>query len=193
MRNQSSGRLDHAIDRALRGMMEIDPPPRLRYRVAHRIDRRRARPAFVAAFAAAAVLIAIAGSWMALGVSRANRQVEPRVAVASQAQPEARPAAPAAAAPSATTPVNEVLAPRPASGRHGRSLPRPTVIFGGARDTVSAASVATAPPTPDAGEAAPGRLPEEAPLPVVAPITIAPITISPIVIPPLRIPPIGGR
>ncbi len=175
-------------------MMEVDPPPGLRYRVAHRIDRRRARPALVAAFAAAAVLIAIAGSWMALGVSRANRQVVPRVAAAPQAQPEARPAAPAAAAArSATAPVAEVLPPRPDSGPRGRSLPRPTVIFGGARDSVRAASVTTAPPTPDAGEAAPGRLPEEAPLPVVAPITIAPITISPIVIPPLRIPPIGGR
>jgi len=195
MRNHQPERLDHAIDRAVRGMMEIDPPPGLRHRVSYRLNRERARPLLVAAFAAVALMVVFVASWMALRESGPGRPAEPSIALATHSQPATSQSQPATSTAPATTsaptpstlaaPGERIVVTRP------RGIPRPSAIFTGARDRVTAASV-TPPPVEPANDAADVATPEVV-SPAVSPIRIAPIRIAPIVITPLRITPITDR
>jgi hypothetical protein len=65
MPNETRGRFDTEIDRAVRGMMNVDPSPGMRHRVGARLDtaapaRRWHASWAVPAFAAAVVLLAVA-------------------------------------------------------------------------------------------------------------------------------------
>src|SRR5262245_65813028 len=77
MSNQTSvndARLDRAIDRAVREMMQVDPAPGLRRRVLSRINaptERRAVPALRYTFAAAALAVLV------LSISLMPGHVEP--------------------------------------------------------------------------------------------------------------------
>jgi hypothetical protein len=195
MRNHQPGRLDHAIDRAVRGMMEIDPPTGLRHRVSYRLSRERAKPLLVAAFAAVALMVLFVASWMALRQSGPGRPAEPAIALATHSQPATSQSQPATSTAPATVsaptpstlvaPREHIIVTRP------RRIPRPSAIFTGPRDRVTAASL-TPPPVEPANDTSDAAT-REVVSPAVSPIRIAPITIAPIVIAPLRIPPITDR
>lgn len=173
-------------------MMQVDPPTGLRYRVARRLHRGRAQRSFVAAFTAAAVVIAIVGSWMVLRGRYSAPTVAPHHALAPQAQPQI----PAGASPTSaavTTAATQAAAnDTPPVATRPRGIPRPTVVFTGAPDRVSAASVPAAAPPPSAVDLPPADAAQGV-MPGLPPITIAPITVPPIVITPLRVSPITDR
>lgn len=140
MPNEERGRLDSAIDRAVRGMMQVDPPPGLRHRVADRIETSRRRtwvvPAFATALAAAVVLI------LAVVLLRT-----PQVAPAPEPQlVSAPPAAPSEPPPqlSATTPRPDpepVASAAPPPQQTQTTRPSGESIFGEKTGRVSAANV----------------------------------------------------
>jgi hypothetical protein len=191
MPNDTRGRLDSAIDRAVRGMMQVDPAPGLRVRVAGRLERAPSRSAVRWSFASAAALVVVVLACIALfRALRFDTRTEPAVRPASrittvQPRRDVAPPAPLAAAPSAATPRG-----RAAAGEPVRALPRPSVIFSGSRDRVRAASVSSE--TISATRDAPMT-----PLPEVfapiSPIVIVPISITPIVVQPLTVPPLSDR
>src|SRR5215212_7388232 len=77
--------LDRAIDRAVRDMMQVDPPPGLRRRVLSRLEAPSARRTFVLApysWAAAVLLIVVVGMIVAR-----DRTIEPADGRAATSQP----------------------------------------------------------------------------------------------------------
>jgi len=188
MNNDSSwagrhdSRLDRAIDRAVREMVQVDPPPGLRRRVLSRLDadtRPAARLTVRYAWAAAAFVMVLAA--VMITRERPDAPVT-AVPVASQAAvvpaPGVRPVAPR---PPATAPR---ATPRRAT-REAIPMPRVSNVFGPRSRGVTAASDSGAeairtPPASSAPEQ-PGAVP---PL-VIPPLTAAPIETPAIVIPPL--------
>jgi hypothetical protein len=183
--------LDRAIDRAVRDMMHLDPPPGLRRRVASRLARTSTRPSGVfpwyAMAAAALVLLALVA-----GVLRRDA-------------PKAPPAAPRAVVQTAPLdrPYTEPLTARPstparptpsraAGSRSARIvMPRIKNVFGPRNEGITAATLETtdAPPAQTAGSAV-----GDAGLPGPAePITIPLIVIPPLAVEPLHIEPLPIR
>jgi hypothetical protein len=190
MPNDTRGRLDHAIDRAVRGMMHVDPAPGLRVRVVDRLEKRPARRALPLAFASAAALIVIVIVSVALFREvRPEKTIEtgPMPAPVSQttsvASPAVSPSPQSQSRMPSSVPVPDAAAPV----RRPRALPRPSVVFDGPRDRVSAANVR--PATTEVVEAP--QMPET--FVPIGPIVIAPISIAPIVIPPLIVAPLSDR
>jgi hypothetical protein len=172
-------------------MMQVDPAPGLRVRVVDRLQKRPARLASPLAFASAAALIVIVLASIALlrEVRRENTiQSAATPPAVSEATTVASPAVSPSPQPQRTTPS---AVPAPDRGRsvEPRALPRPSVIFDGARDRVSAANVR--PETTAAADAPSLPMPDT--FVPFAPIVIAPISIAPIVIPPLTVPPLSDR
>jgi hypothetical protein len=181
MPNEARGPLDAAIDRAIRGLMQIDPAPGLRHRVADRLEARVRRTWAVPAFAAAAAILVAIVALSVLRNPEIEQAVEPRVAIAP-------PAAPSMPTPQAERAEKaEVSASVPAPPRSTSVRPRASrSIFGERTGRVSAASLEGAeggttiePPEP------PANPPLARTLPPLEPITIAPITVAPIRIQPL--------
>jgi hypothetical protein len=192
--------IDEAIDRAVRKMMQVDPPAGLRRRVMARIEsppstrwfmgsHRTGAPRrsfFVPGYAVAAAVLAI----VILGVVAArNRHVAPSpvnapattVAETSPAGDSRIAPAPQPDAPPPLRPQRTV-APRRA-GFHREAIPMPPVadIFG----TRTAAVAATADPTADAVWTAPAAPDVDNRIETPAPLVVPPIAMPPIVIPPL--------
>ena len=192
MPNDTRGRLDQAIDRAVRGMMQVDPAPGLRIRVMDRLDTRPLRRALPLALASAAALIVIVVASIALfRAVRPEKTIESAVTPAPVSQTTAvtsRGITPTPRAPSTTPPA--VRAPDSTIPvERLRVLPRPSVIFDEPRDRISAANVPLR--RTEAIDAPAAPMPETF-VPIV-PIVIAPISITPIVIPPLTVSPLSDR
>jgi hypothetical protein len=183
--------LDAAIDRAVRQMVQIDPPSGLRRRVLARLTvpaaPNPARLRYVAAFATLGMLVLAVGLLVrdnAPAVSPGVRPVELREAEKQQTDgtktPELsyqRPAVPdaAARAPRPTPPARARRAP------HAEVIPMPEItnVFGPPANTVTGASVS-------ARESSSLGAPAET---VPAnPIEIELLTIAPLEIEPIRVP-----
>lgn len=206
MLEERRGRLDHAIDRAVREMVQLDPAPGLRQRVAHRlaaVERSTTWPATFAfgrrsavlATAAAVALVFAALLWLGEPTPRPEADVA-----------QSRPASPAAARP-ATPPVRgsapaaEPLPVAPAPRVAGPTVPRiPPArdgIFGDRNGRVRAANV----PADRGDDVADADLLIEPALPLVdggiqplQPITIEPIRLAPLTIRPVTLnAPSGGK
>ena len=172
----NDARLDRAIDRAVREMMQVDPAPGLRRRVLSRINmpvERRALPVMRYAFAAAALVVAV------LSITLIPDHVEP------PAPPKAPSPIVATAVPPIdldavlSTPTLTASVSIPAESvrisKEPIRMPRITNVFGAQPPGVSAATVRE-----------PGMLriaPE-----TLAPLTIVPLSARPIVIEPLVLP-----
>jgi hypothetical protein len=185
--------LDRAIDRAVRKLMHVDPPPGLRRRVLSRLEPRAAeRRVFVPRYAwgAAALVILI----VAVMFTRDHRP-EP-VAVVPQPSVVAGGPAPPREGPATSRQAPLMVERAPTSRSSSRPMTRETIpmprianVFGTRTAVVSAAA--------DSGVEAvwPGA---ENPSDSIAPLVITPLIPAPIetpaiVIPPLVIaPPKGG-
>lgn len=183
MSNQTSlndVRLDRAIDRAVRELMQVDPEPGMRRRVLSRINAPVERPALPwmrYAFVPAALMIVV------LSISLLPGQVEP------PAPPKAPPLVFAGGAPPIVLPdLESVVVQAVGSGENAtptyEAIPMPPVtdVFGAQRSGVSAATVR---------EPATIRVAPE----TLTPLTIVPLSARPIVIEPLVVDALqkGGR
>lgn len=178
------GPLDGAIDDAVREMMQLDPRPGLRHRVAGAIG---ARPPHEGGFrvglawAAALAVVGLASVLLLRSPEPAAPVTPPQVAAAP---PAAVPALPAAGPQAIEAPPP---APRAAVGQRE---PAPESIFGPRADRVAAASVrdATGVPEPADSRASAAPALPRVPAPGLAPL--APIRVSPIELSPLAIEPL---
>ena len=177
------GSLDGAIDEAVREIMQVDPRPGLRTRVARSINAPRQRGrGFRFGFAAVAVAMVVLASILILRRPDSAAPVPaPQVAETTPAAPVAPITGPQAVekAVTASTPPPAATPPR------RRTAPTPESIFGPRRDRVAATSVPTLPATSrfadpwlefTAGAAARVAL---------TPITLVPIQIVPFAIQPV--------
>jgi hypothetical protein len=173
MSNQTSlndVRLDRAIDRAVRELMQIDPAPGMRRRVLSRINapvERHAIPAVRYAFAAAALVVLV------VSISLIPGQVEPPTPPTAPSMIVSAGAPPIdleAVLATATVTVPPVSIP--GISKEPIPMPRTTNVFGPRRDGVSATTVRD----PAVIRVAPETL---------APLTIVPLSARPIVIEPL--------
>jgi hypothetical protein len=169
-------RLDRAIDRAVRELMQIDPAPGMRRRVLSRINapvERHVFPAVRYAFAAAALVV------LAVSISLIPGQVEPPT-------PPKAPSLIVSAGPppidldavlsTSTVTVPPLSIPTKSTGISKEPIPMPRItnVFGPRRDGVSATAVREPVIRVD---------PE-----TLVPLTIVPLSARPIVIDP-RLPP----
>ena len=164
-------RLDRAIDRAVREMMQVDPAPGLHRRVLSRITESSAsrRHLRLPGYAFAAVAVAL----FVLSITRLQERIEPPTP----------PKAPAIAAtgippvelptfrPIAVPPLPHSAAVEPKITREAIRMPRVTNVFGNQSREVSAATI-------DAGRRDI----------VVTPLAIVPLSARPIVLEPLVLP-----
>ena len=175
MPDEHGRRLDNAIDRAVRGMMQIDPVPGLRQRVADRLRAPARRGSWLMPAMATAALLALVVATIWLRSSEMQPILTPRVAEG----PAPAPVSPGDA-PRADTAARE---PRPSPDVARTAAPSET-IFGPRRDRVTAASLTAHSREGDSvGTLDPYPIADEWPsLPPIAiePIVIRPITISPI-------------
>ena len=187
MPNEVRGRLEDAIDRAVRGIMQVDPRPGLRHRVADRLTAPARRAWLVPAYAAA-VLAAVIASIVMLRLPEPASSTAPQIVAAP---PAAAPHQAAAATPQpGEQPIDmpPVAASTPGTPKVRQPTPTaPSVgdasIFGPPSQRVTAASLR---PEPLPAPAAPV---DAAPMPdtlaPIAPIVIEPIVITPITVTPL--------
>jgi hypothetical protein len=179
-------RIDRAIDRAVRDMMQIDPQPGLRRRVLARLHDSKERQHHVRPWAQLGfgivatmlVLMAVPGLWY-----RGSQPAAPR------------PPAMAIGAPAPAIDVESVIQHATVRGesvsipgqvtREAIRMPRVTNVFGNRRSDVSAASTDN-PSRANARRLAPESLP---------PLTIVPLSARPIVLAPrvLPAPSRGGK
>ena len=140
MPNETRGRFDVEIDRAVRGMMNVDPAPGMRHRVGARLDReapgeRRHAAWAIPAFAAAVVLLALVTAVALLRPPIADAPAAPQLATGPAPVTEPLPddLGVRTAAPS-LEPERAREAPEPRSGASES-------IFGAPTGMVSAASL----------------------------------------------------
>lgn len=167
-------RIDRAIDRAVREMMQVDPPPGLRRRVLARLnDPKEHRSYFLVRYAFAAMALVVVMMSLTLLTDRVTPPTPPKAPMV------ALPAPAPAIEPTIETNVQAeaVRTPSAAFTRERIRIPRVTNVFGTRPGEVSAATI-------DAGK----------PKIVLQPLTIVPLSARPIVIAPLVIPsPPKGR
>jgi hypothetical protein len=174
--NETPGRLDRAIDRAVGELMQVDPRPGLRHRVAGRLDAPVRRTSWIVQAATAAALVAVmVVSWMLLRGPAAPPAAPSQTAVSPALAPATPPAQTHAPTPTPVTTEPARTARRPQA--------RGEADFGPRRGRVAAANVDTAKPRGAAYAASP-LSPGVAVAPI-APIMILPIEVQPIVIAPL--------
>lgn len=193
MPNEIRGRLDNAIDRAVRGMMQVDPLPGLRHRVADRLEAPARRSWAIPAFATAAAMVVLIVAFALLRDPAAQPPGVPRITTISPVAPVLPP--PSAEVQTAAEPQGVV----PVTATPERLRPRTSgSIFGSRTGRVSAANLtgepvpgnigtpvveaAVEPPPPPPGALAP-----------LAPITIVPIAVTPIQIQPLTLNPVRDQ
>jgi hypothetical protein len=177
-RSLNDARLDRAIDRAVRELMQVDPVPGLRRRVLSRLNapvERRAFPAMRYAFAATAALVVTVMSFTQIRshVERPPAPKAPSLIVASGPPP-----IDLEAVLSRADVNGRSVSPPTDSARISKEpipMPRITNVFSGQRSGVSAATVRE----PGVDGIALGAL---------APLTIVPLSARPIVIEPLLLP-----
>lgn len=182
--------LDRAIDRAVREMMHVDPPPGLRRRVLFRLEPSvTRRPLFLPRHVFAAVAVALAlllGAAMFMrnqGGSPVGNETAP--SIASGTPPRVQPG-PAPEPQPARDPKDTARGSSTPITRERIQMPRVTNVFGTGTSRVSA----TADPGSDAvwtGDA--GRPKDDASNPV-APLVIAPLMPAAIETPAIEIPPL---
>lgn len=183
MPEQNGGRLDRAIDRAVRDMVQVDPRPGLSDRVEERLLLPGSvfhRGLLVPALAAAAAIVVLLG---AAGLLRSPAPATAPPAAIAQA-PAISPAPEAGAPPDVSAPEPALPAPRVAP----RGARAPRNIFGSRSDRISAANVDIAPAVADT-EAVPV---DDAPfadggMPPLSPIAITPIRLTPIAVSPVTV------
>jgi hypothetical protein len=184
--------IDRAIDRAVRKMMQVDPPPGLRRRVMARIEQPQRRSFFVPAFAVAAAGVAV----LVLGVIATLNDRADRVPAAAPttAAVEKAPAVENRIVEAVPDPVPVPRAQRVRSQRRTgfRREPIPMAPVADIFGTPANSVVATSDPAADAVWTAPAvpSLDEiiAAPLPlIVRPVGVPPIETLPIVIAPLGV------
>ena len=207
MPEERRGRLDHAIDSAVRDMVQVDPRPGLRYRVANRLAEVEAgasrpvadafaRRSTLLATAAAVVLVLAAFVWLREPSARPEAELVDSTPAASPVA--SVPAAPAASGPApGPEPAPMAPAPRVVSPTAPRIPPAREGIFGERTGRIRAANVSAgrSPAVADAD------LPVEPALPLVdggiqplEPITIEPIRVAPLTIRPVTLSaPSGGK
>ena len=185
---RQSGRLDEAIDRAVRRIVQIDPPAGLRFRVFARLERPpSSSPLFLRLAYAGAALALMAAVTL---VMRDTASTPPRTAETPAVE-----RTPLAAADRATPSTPPAIPPRLQTGERPRvaRTPAPRLGVPPADRRISAASLPDdrdfAPVTP-AGVVAeapsiPGSAAALPPIPAPAPIEIAPLVIQPLRIEPL--------
>lgn len=183
------GPLDGAIDDAVREMMQVDPRPGLRHRVAGAIDAgSRQSGGFRASLALAAALTLVVIGW--LGVSRSPESAQPLAVPQTVAVPPA-PASLPQTGPHAVDPP-----PPAAVSSSRRANPAPESIFGARSPRVSAASVPMAAvPAVAGGDAMDLALSSPIPggLPLIPPIVLAPIHVAPLALEPLTVSALSHR
>jgi hypothetical protein len=162
-------RIDRAIDRAVREMMQVDPPPGLRRRVLARLNDANERRSYLLPRYAVAVMALVV---LLASITLMRDRVEPPTP--PKAPVMAIPAPAPTIAPVVPTELAAGPAARPAAEitRERIRMPRVTDVFGNRRNDVSAATIHL------------GR--REI---VVPPLTIVPLSARPIVIEPLILPP----
>jgi hypothetical protein len=184
----SDSRIDRAIDRAVRDMMQVDPRPGFRRRVLERLDPEPVRSSMffrIALVTGAAALLILAV--MVVVPNRSPLPAEISSAAIPQVQTGQYTAAPAreptietvSALPKRPGPLER--RPTPRSGRPA-AMPRVTNVFGGRNSAVAAASVAADTVWPAPGPETPGTQ-NEGLSPLVIPSVQPP---APIVIPPIN-------
>lgn len=183
------GSLDGAIDDAVREMMQVDPRPGLRQRVAGSIGARpqqRAGLRLGFAWAASLAVVAIVSVLLFRSPEPSQPVHPPQVAVAPPAVPASPQAGPQAVEALRTAP------PRVTQRRD----PAPESIFGPRANRVAAASVAPsvpATPAPADADALVDLPPLPWALPRITPIGVAPIHVTPIAITPLSVSALSHR
>ena len=207
--------IDQAIDRAVRKMMQVDPPAGLRRRVMARIEAGPSTRGFMGSvrtgpstrgfMSSPGFAVAAALAIVVLGVVATRNRVAPApvdAPAATVAVPEKTPEATsrveAPPQPVAAPPVRPRVTPRTPGGFRREPIPMAPVadIFGTRTAAIAAAAdpiadaVWTAPTAPDVED----TIAEPAPL-VVRPVGVPPIETPPIVIAPLDMitPLVGGR
>ena len=208
--------IDQAIDRAVRKMMQVDPPAGLRRRVMARIEAGPSTRGFMSSLrtgdatrgfmGSPGFAVAAALALVVLGVvATRNNRVAPApvdAPAATVAVPEKTPETTSRVEPPpqpvAPPPVRPRVTPRTPGGFRREPIPMAPVadIFGTRTAAIAAAAdptadeVWTAPTTPDVEDS----IAEPAPL-VVRPVGVPPIETPPIVIAPLDMitPLVGGR
>ena len=189
MRDEHRGRLDRAIDRAVRGMVQVEPRPGLSRRVADRLERPVAGSfGWLPALATAATLVLLLTAFALYEPAVEDQGSSPDITAS------APPAVTLPAADPAPEPVPEPV-PAPAVAVRAaappqRVAPRGTAasIFGEPTGRVSAADIGSAPGAAPLDSGAEMELPA-APSTLVplAPITIAPIRLAPISLRPVTV------
>jgi hypothetical protein len=207
MLEERRGRLDQAIDRAVREMVQLDPAPGLRQRVAHRLANSEGAGAWPAAFAfgrrsailgtaAAVVLVFAALVW--LGKPTPRPEVDVVQATPATSPTAAQPAAPPVSDSSpAAQPIPTAPAVRAAVPTVPRIPPARDGIFGDRNGRVRAANV----PADRGEDVVDADLLIVPALPLVdggiqplEPITIEPIRLAPLTIRPVTLnAPSGGK
>lgn len=180
--------LDRAIDRAVREMMQVDPPPGLRRRVLSRLEPSAARrplflPRYVFATAALAMLILAAMFMREHGGARVESGMPP--SVTSRTPPRPQPV-PATGPHAAEDPKVTARGPSAPITREPIPMPRVADVFGARTTRVSAA---TDPGSEGVWTGDPAG-PKDVPSNPVPPLTIAPLTAAPIETPAIIIPPL---
>lgn len=207
MREEYRGRLDHAIDRAVQEMVQVDPRPGLRLRVANRLAAVEAstaawpmmfafgRRAAILSTAAAVVLLLATFGWLREPTPRPEADV---VGTGPASAPAAAPSPPTVSSVAPDPgPVAAAPAPRVASPNAASLPPARTGIFGEPTGRIRAANV----PAHRDDVATDEDLVIEPALPLVdggiqplEPITIEPIRLAPLTIRPVTLSaPSGGK
>jgi hypothetical protein len=183
------GKLDVAIDRAVRQMMAVDPPPGLRRRVLARLKQPDASawgflPRFAMACGALAVIVLAVVMMRPGGVAPAQ---ESTLVSTTALQPEPAPPVVAEAPPSTLAPPAAVPGPR------SEPLPPPpqmAEVFGTRDARIAAATVADLPlDDPFTPETEPGTT-FRSPISGLPPLRIEDLQVLPLQVPPLRINPL---
>jgi hypothetical protein len=173
----NDSRLDRAIDRAVREMMQVDPAPGLRRRVLSRINapvEHRTFPALRYGFAAAALAVVVLSFTLLPGhVEPPAPPKAPSPIVATGVSPVDLEAV--LSTSTGTIPPVSIPAESARISREPIRMPRITNVFGAQSRGVSAATVRE----PGVPRIAPETL---------APLTIVPLSARPIVIEPLVLP-----
>lgn len=186
----TGGKLDAAIDRAVRQMVALEPPPGLRHRVLARLKQRETPawgffPRFALAGAALAVVI-LAVTMIQPNAPVAVPQESAVVATASPA-PEAAPSSVSQAPADAVAPSSGTAQPR------REPLPAPpqmAEVFGTRDSRVAAASVVDVPlDDPSTPETEPGTT-FRSPIAGLPPLRIEDLKVLPLQVTPLRINPL---
>jgi hypothetical protein len=184
--------IDLAIDRAVRKMMQVDPPSGLRRRVMSRIEAPPPRRSFFVpayAFAAAAVAIVVLSVLATRDRHVTPSPVETPAAVVAGKAPVGDSGVARAPQPDAATPSpspRSVAARRRGFRREPIPMPRVADIFG----TRTTAIAAAADPTGDAVWTTPTAPDVEDNIAAPAPLVVSPVAVPPIATPAIVIAPI---